>query len=101
MCGIFAYITNTDNINKPTNIYNEKAITRSFNKGKSRGPESSQILTKQYHDTFVFLGFHRLAINGLDQTSNQPMCIDDVYLICNGEIYNYRSLMAPYDAISH
>jgi len=90
MCGIFAYITNITDINKPTNIYNEKFIEKQFNTGKSRGPESSKIVIKNYHDTYMFYGFHRLAINGLDEGSNQPMCIDGIYLICNGEIYNYR-----------
>jgi asparagine synthase (glutamine-hydrolysing) len=37
-------------------------------------------------------GFHRLAINGLDEISNQPIIIDDIALICNGEIYNYKKL---------
>jgi asparagine synthase (glutamine-hydrolysing) len=91
MCGIFAYITNTPNINKPTNIYNENFIERQFAKGKSRGPESSQTLIKNYLDNYLFFGFHRLAINGLDESSNQPIEIDGIYLICNGEIYNYRA----------
>lgn len=55
MCGIFAYITNTPNINKPTNIYNENFIERQFAKGKSRGPESSQTLIKNYLDNYLFL----------------------------------------------
>ena len=37
-------------------------------------------------------GFHRLAINGLNNASNQPIKINNVILICNGEIYNYREL---------
>ena len=41
----------------------------------------------------VYLGFHRLAINGLDEISDQPMNIDNnITLICNGEIYNYKEL---------
>lgn len=90
MCGIFAYLTNTSDINKPTNIYNEKFIERQFAKGKSRGPESTQHLIKHYLNNYLFFGFHRLAINGLDEASNQPIEIDGIYLICNGEIYNYR-----------
>ena len=73
MCGIFAKIGKGD-------------ITQ-FNKGSSRGPES----TKSIQLDNLFLGFHRLAINGLNESANQPMCIDGVYLICNGEIYNYKS----------
>jgi asparagine synthase (glutamine-hydrolysing) len=91
MCGIFAYITNDKDIDRFTNIYNSTFIEKQFNKGKKRGPESST-LKKIINDKCIFLGFHRLAINGLDDISNQPICIDGIYLICNGEIYNYRAL---------
>ena len=40
----------------------------------------------------MVLGFHRLAINGLTEISNQPLVINDIVLICNGEIYNYKTL---------
>ena len=80
MGGIFGYIKND-------NEFTEEFIKKQFEKGKSRGPESSKII--KFNN--LFLGFHRLAINGLNQESNQPMCIDNIYLICNGEIYNYRN----------
>jgi len=92
MCGIFTYINNIDNIDKYTNIYNYGFIEKQFENGKSRGPESTKFITKEYLLNVIFMGFHRLAINGLDESSNQPMCIDGIYLICNGEIYNYRQL---------
>jgi len=38
------------------------------------------------------MGFHRLAINGLNIQSNQPLNIRNISLICNGEIYNYKEL---------
>ena len=38
-------------------------------------------------------GFHRLAINGYkDSASNQPFDINNIILICNGEIYNWEEL---------
>jgi len=40
----------------------------------------------------MYLGFHRLAINGLNDLANQPLEINDIILICNGEIYNYKYL---------
>ncbi len=86
MCGIFAYINNLEK----TYTYNEKFVRDQFNKGKSRGPESTNQVNLEYYSTRIFLGFHRLAINGLNEESNQPFFIDGVYLICNGEIYNYR-----------
>lgn len=37
--------------------------------------------------------FHRLAIVGLDNSGDQPLVNDGVYLICNGEIYNHSEIM--------
>jgi asparagine synthase (glutamine-hydrolysing) len=81
MCGIFALL-NTSGIN------NDKT-EKLFIKGKSRGPENSTFVTSYPNIT---IGFHRLAINGLNAESNQPIIIDGVVLICNGEIYNYQEL---------
>ena len=83
MCGIFAIIN--PNQNTHTNLKN---ITKAFNKGKNRGPEFS---TLQNFDN-IYLGFHRLAINGLNDNSNQPFIINNIILICNGEIYNFKEL---------
>jgi asparagine synthase (glutamine-hydrolysing) len=83
MCGIFALL-NTDN-----DINDSLEIKKQFYKGKKRGPEYSK-LDLDY--TKIILGFHRLAINGLNIKSNQPIVFNDVILICNGEIYNYKKL---------
>jgi asparagine synthase (glutamine-hydrolysing) len=80
MCGIFS-ILNSQNISS-------KIIKNEFEKGRNRGPEFSK-LEKYLKMT---LGFHRLAINGLNNESNQPLVYKDVILICNGEIYNYKEL---------
>jgi asparagine synthase (glutamine-hydrolysing) len=62
-------------------------------KGKRRGPEFSKL--EKYMK--LILGFHRLAINGLNDTSNQPIIFNDIILICNGEIYNYKQLYKTID----
>uniref|UniRef100_A0A6C0B828 asparagine synthase (glutamine-hydrolyzing) n=1 Tax=viral metagenome TaxID=1070528 RepID=A0A6C0B828_9ZZZZ len=80
MCGIFAILNN----DMPLDF-----IQKQFEKGSGRGPEHSvykNIMIKADY------GFHRLAINGLNDESNQPIIIDNIALICNGEIYNYREL---------
>jgi asparagine synthase (glutamine-hydrolysing) len=64
-------------------------IQNEFCKGMSRGPEFSKLSSIYLK---MILGFHRLAINGLNSVSNQPLVIDDIVLICNGEIYNYIQL---------
>lgn len=82
MCGIFALLNNE-------NEFTEGFVHHQFQQGQSRGPEFS-ILTKV--GIKVVYGFHRLAINGLNSESNQPMYHDNIILICNGEIYNYKEL---------
>ena len=87
MCGIFSILNyNNDTENISPKSY--KKLQHSFNKGQLRGPEFS-ILNKYEN---IYLGFHRLAINGLNSKSNQPFDIDNIILICNGEIYNYKNL---------
>jgi asparagine synthase (glutamine-hydrolysing) len=84
MCGIFCILNNEyQPINTRINYYDE------FQKGKARGPESSKFVTDYMK---MSLGFHRLAINGLNDESNQPLVFNDIVLICNGEIYNYKEL---------
>ena len=82
MCGIFALLNNASRI-----TYSN--VETAFNLGKNRGPEYSKLLENSENEIF---GFHRLAINGLDSKSNQPFIFDDIILICNGEIYNYKKL---------
>ncbi len=86
MCGIFA-ILNAGNTESHY-LINKDLIQKSFDKGSSRGPEYS--ILKEYHN--LKFGFHRLAINGLNNNSNQPFEINDIILICNGEIYNFKKL---------
>ena len=94
MCGIFLLLNHSldssDSLNS-TNQYNE--VNNLFMKGRNRGPENSKL---EIVDNNTIFGFHRLAINGLDDESNQPLRINDCILICNGEIYNYKNL---YDII--
>ncbi len=81
MCGIFSLLNNYG--------MSDEEIYKNFIKGSKRGPEKSIIL-KPDNDTLI--GFHRLAINGLNKEADQPLKINDITLICNGEIYNYKEL---------
>ena len=59
-----------------------------FDKTISRGPDCSEII-----DTGDgLLGFHRLAIMGLDETGMQPFELGGSYVVCNGEIYGFEKL---------
>ena len=82
MCGIFCILNND-------NTFQQKFINDQFMKGRFRGPEHSKLQNICLKCNY---GFHRLAINGINEGSNQPIIIKDVALICNGEIYNYKEL---------
>jgi asparagine synthase (glutamine-hydrolysing) len=82
MCGIFALLNNDGQ-------FKQSFIEEQFMKGQNRGPEFSKL---NKFTLKCILGFHRLAINGLNNLSNQPIIIGDIALICNGEIYNYKEL---------
>ena len=82
MCGIFGVLNNNG-------LYADSHIKKYFMKGQSRGPEYSQLEHIEPTTTF---GFHRLAINGLNPESHQPLKYGNIMLICNGEIYNYKQL---------
>ena len=84
MCGIFALLNQIS-----SNPISYDQINSEFMRGTSRGPEFS-ILENVSID--LKFGFHRLAINGLNKESNQPIKYNNITLICNGEIYNYKEL---------
>jgi asparagine synthase (glutamine-hydrolysing) len=89
MCGI--WLLQTGNENLDTNYYN------SFMKIKHRGPDKSSFI--EYNN--VKFGFHRLSIMDESVHGDQPFVIETdtniIYVICNGEIYNYKNLCDKFD----
>ena len=86
MCGIFFYKSD-----------NEKDITDYANKCQHRGPDNTKSKTIIYDNNHLYFVFHRLSINGLNSKSDQPFYKKNNILICNGEIYNYKSLAERYN----
>ena len=82
MCGIYAYI-GKENIN-----------AKKYNKIKNRGPDNTTI---KKIDKKAYFCFHRLMINDLSNSGNQPMQYENVTLMCNGEIYNSDQLREEFD----
>ena len=85
MCGIFSLL----NQSCLTGEKHTECIKECFMLGRGRGPEKSDLIRPSPN---LFLGFHRLAINGLDEKSGQPLTIDNITIVCNGEIYNYKNM---------
>ena len=86
MCGIFFYKSDS-----------EKDIVDYANKCQHRGPDNTKSKTIIYNNNHLYFVFHRLSINGLNSKSDQPFYKKNNILICNGEIYNYKSLAERYN----
>lgn len=78
MCSIMGYI----------GLLSYEEFKKGFDETISRGPDMSKI---QKIDG-GYLGFHRLAIMGLNPNGMQPFNLNNNYLVCNGEIYGFRPL---------
>jgi asparagine synthase (glutamine-hydrolysing) len=93
MCGIWAYFGScSGTLTAEQWAACERAVGR-------RGPEGGRV--GEVMDGKGVLGFTRLAINGLNEAGMQPFhwTAEDgtrYSWICNGEIYNWRTLAAEY-----
>ena len=61
-----------------------------FDRTISRGPDMSRF--EEF--PLGYLGFHRLAIMGLNEKGMQPFCMGGDRVVCNGELYGFRPLRA-------
>ncbi len=82
MCSIMGYIGSGLTLAK---------FKEGFEKTVSRGPDMSRICSLAPGG---WLGFHRLAIMGLEESGMQPFFLEDDAVICNGEIYGFRPIKA-------
>jgi len=90
MCGIFYYESIGSSARVPMNTLN--GLQQNFAKISHRGPDNSRFVVEGQR----CVGFHRLAINGLSSTGDQPFNLLGCQLICNGEIYNHAKLSHKY-----
>jgi len=86
MCGLEIYISKDDFVCN--------------NNCKHRGPDSTKQIDIKYFDYNISLIFHRLSIIDLEH-GEQPFIYETedetIYLLCNGEIYNYKDLIKKYN----
>lgn len=93
MCGIIGEISST-----PIDLSTFRSMRDELS---HRGPDGADCYTND--DQQVALGFRRLAIIDLSDDGMQPMANEDetVYLLFNGEIYNYQSLRSELEDAGH
>jgi asparagine synthase (glutamine-hydrolysing) len=68
--------------------FDDVRLTKLMDSIASRGNDSKGT----YKEKNIFLGHHRLSIIDTSDKSNQPMKINDLVIIFNGVIYNYKKL---------
>ena len=88
MCGIYG----------TTLPYDEATVQRKLALMRFRGPDNTGATTISTADgEELTLGHVRLSIIDLDVRSNQPFQYNnDVWIVFNGEVYNYRELKEQY-----
>jgi asparagine synthase (glutamine-hydrolysing) len=93
MCGIWAYVKH------PGARFDADEYQRVLpfaDRVRPRGPDKTTVVKM---DRFM-LTFHRLAINDLSPLGDQPFVFREghviSYVICNGEIYNHKEIIAKY-----
>jgi len=94
MCGISGLVT--DQIAPAT----ARQVVHEMNCAlRHRGPDGEGL----WDDGVAYLGHRRLAIIDLSASGSQPMTNEDgsIVLVCNGEIYNFKSLRADLLAAGH
>lgn len=66
---------------------------------RHRGPDGSSTVLMDVEFGSVTLGHNRLAIFDLNRRSDQPMAVDGLTLVYNGEIYNYLELRGELESL--
>lgn len=66
-----------------------------------RGPDGQGIYFTQTSKADIGLGHRRLSIIDLSNEANQPMHLDGLHLIFNGEIYNYNEIRERLLSLGH
>ena len=90
MCGITALISRDSD----TLILREDYVKTRQDILQHRGPDNTNVVRVSNNAWFIF---NRLKINDLNNDeANQPFNIDGNYLICNGEIFNWKELMVEF-----
>lgn len=91
MCGFVGFTGHVGN--------DEAVLTAMMNRIIHRGPDMGGM----HIDGGVALGFRRLSILDLTEAGAQPMGNEDgsVFIVFNGEIYNFQELRAQLEAAGH
>jgi asparagine synthase (glutamine-hydrolysing) len=96
MCGIYGYVSRSHPI--------DAAVLRAMGSALAhRGPDDEGEMIRNLGTVSAGLGHKRLSIIDLSTAGRQPMANEDatIWVILNGEIYNYQELRKELEAKGH
>ena len=94
MCGIAGLID--------FRVRSSESILRSMTDAVThRGPDGSGIYFIETNQAQFGLGHRRLSIIDLSTAANQPLHFDGLYIVFNGEIYNYNEIRDELIRLGH
>lgn len=93
MCGICGYV----NLSKSS--HDATILHKMVKTLHHRGPDSQGYYEDQEHQ--VFLGHARLSIIDISDNGRQPMFLDNLTIVLNGEVYNYGEIKKELVAKGH
>jgi asparagine synthase (glutamine-hydrolysing) len=91
MCGINGYIAR-----KKLSVQQKIDYLEAVENASKRGRDNTVSYTKPHFN----MSFSRLAIHDKTNSGNQPFIVEDskrvIYVVANGEIYNYKDIITEY-----
>jgi asparagine synthase (glutamine-hydrolysing) len=87
MCGITGIISSSKSPDFCKNL-----VQAALETTKHRGPDQSGIFSDKNQAYNFCFGANRLSIIDVGPSGNQPMYLDDLVIVYNGEVYNYLEL---------
>ena len=93
MCG-FSGIINDEDFNQ----HEIKSINELLN---HRGPDSTNYFQSKVDKFNIYLGHKRLSIIDLSKQANQPMKFEELAIVYNGEMYNFKNIRSKLEKIGY
>lgn len=85
MCGIAGFIDHKQNSSKET-------LMKMNNSLHHRGPDDKGCEFFSSAKAHIGISHARLSIIDLTDTGKQPMCLENFWIVYNGEVYNFKEL---------
>jgi asparagine synthase (glutamine-hydrolysing) len=94
MCGIVGFISESSR-------YNESVLRDMTDVLAHRGPDGGGYKIFQRDQKKVGIGHRRLSIIDVSSRSSQPMEVSSIWIVFNGEVYNYKEIRVELEAKGH